>query len=89
MNRNYVNGSAREYRIMKKLRDEGWEVVERSAGSHGAIDVFAMKTATNTSLGQMLLIQCKGGKSAKRERKKAEREMPLMSGLYSVKVEVV
>jgi len=41
MNRNYKNGAAREYRIMKKLEKEGWFCI-RSAGSHSPIDIIAM-----------------------------------------------
>ena len=41
MNRNYKNGTAREYRIMKKLEKEGWFCI-RSAGSHSPIDIIAM-----------------------------------------------
>jgi len=41
MNKNYKNGAAREYRIMKKLEQEGWFCI-RSAGSHSPIDIIAM-----------------------------------------------
>lgn len=43
-NRNYVRGRSYEYKIAKKLRAEGWEVL-RTAGSHGAFDLIAIKTA--------------------------------------------
>jgi len=42
MNKNYKNGAAREYRIMKKLEKEGWFCI-RSAGSHSPIDIIAIK----------------------------------------------
>ena len=41
MNKNYKNGRAREYRIIKKLEKEGWLCI-RSAGSHSPIDIIAM-----------------------------------------------
>lgn len=41
---NYSNGAARERRIMHKLEKEGWYCI-RSAGSHGIVDIFAMKVA--------------------------------------------
>jgi len=41
MNKNYKNGVAREYRIMKKLEKEGWFCI-RSAGSHSPIDIIAI-----------------------------------------------
>jgi len=42
VNKNYINGAAREYRIMKKLEKEGWFCI-RSAGSHSPIDIIVIK----------------------------------------------
>jgi len=42
MNKNYKSGAAREYRIMKRLEEEGWFCI-RSAGSHSPIDIIAIK----------------------------------------------
>jgi len=52
----YEKGRAREYSVMKMLKEEGW-VVSRSAASHGAVDVFAAKG------GRLLLVQVKSGKA--------------------------
>jgi Holliday junction resolvase len=52
---NYEGGRSREYRAMSTLRKDGW-LVARSAGSHGAVDVFAVKA------GKVLLVQVKSGK---------------------------
>lgn len=41
-NKNYVNGKAREYRIMNGLRNKGYDIVIRSAGSHSNIDIVAI-----------------------------------------------
>jgi len=41
LNKNYKKGAAREYRIIKKLEQEGWFCI-RSAGSHSPIDIIAM-----------------------------------------------
>ena len=43
MNKNYVNGRAKEYRIMKQLKEEGYDIVLRSAGSHSPVDIVAFK----------------------------------------------
>jgi len=45
VNKNYINGAARERRIMKKLEKEGWFCI-RSAGSHSPIDIIAMMPTT-------------------------------------------
>ena len=52
---NYEGGRSREYRAMSTLRKDGW-LVARSAGSHGAVDVFAVKE------GKVLLVQVKSGR---------------------------
>ncbi len=52
----YARGREREYRTMNILKHDGW-LVERSAASHGAVDVFAAKG------GKLLLIQVKSGRA--------------------------
>ena len=41
-NRNYINGRAREYKIMKELVDSGYVLVMRTAGSHSPVDVIGI-----------------------------------------------
>jgi Holliday junction resolvase len=41
-NSNYIKGRNKEYKIMKQLREEGFDIVQRSAGSHSKIDIFAI-----------------------------------------------
>ena len=53
---NYYKGRAREYRVLQKLRSEGW-FCTRSAASHSPVDIFAGKG------GQTLMIQVKSGRS--------------------------
>jgi Holliday junction resolvase len=45
-NRQYIKGRAKEYRIMKRLKEEGYDIVVRTAGSHGAFDVIGIKAET-------------------------------------------
>lgn len=40
-NKNYVNGRAKEYRIVNKLKEEGY-IAQRTAGSHSPYDVIAI-----------------------------------------------
>ena len=89
MNRNYVRGRAKEYRVKAKLEKEGWTVL-RTAGSHGPFDLVAIKRPRwSLDEGQMRLIQCKSGKSQERESKKALEGIRLYGGQYEVEVEVV
>lgn len=40
----YKRGRDKEYRIIKRLKNEGWDIVLRSAGSHSPIDIIAIDT---------------------------------------------
>ena len=41
VNKNYINGRAREYKIKKKFEEQGY-IVLRTAGSHGFADLIAL-----------------------------------------------
>jgi hypothetical protein len=85
-NNNYKNGRAKEYRVMNKLRKEGYDIVTRNAGSHGVFDIFAM----DTKRGVIRLIQCKPKdfpKTAK--RRLIEENKNLCCKLCQVYFEVV
>jgi len=42
---NYERGRKKEYRICEKLREEGFDIVQRTAGSHSPIDIIAIRKA--------------------------------------------
>ena len=90
MTSNYERGRNREYRVRDKLLAEGWEVVVRSAGSHSQFDLIAFRPPRlehdGIKNGEILLVQCKVGKGAERERKRALEEMLRFEGQYSVSV---
>ncbi|MGH2638402.1 MAG: hypothetical protein ACRDF4_03870 [Rhabdochlamydiaceae bacterium] len=65
---NYTRGRSYEYRVIAKLRKQGFTIVQRSAGSHSVVDIWAVDTAKKI----IKLVQCKSGKSAKRELGKIE-----------------
>lgn len=52
-NSNYKRGRALEYKAMKYLRENGCSFVTRSAGSHSAADIVAVKD------NQVLFVQVK------------------------------
>jgi Holliday junction resolvase len=86
MNRNYIRGRAKEYRLKAKLEKEGWGIVLRTAGSHGPFDLIAIRKSAG--VGWIRLIQVKSGKSRKRESRKALKEIEKFTGSYSVTAEV-
>ena len=58
MNKNYISGRNVEYKAIKKLREEGAIIAQRSAGSHSLVDIFACLPD-----GSIKLIQVKTGSS--------------------------
>ena len=76
----YTRGRAKEYRICDKLRREGYEIVQRSAGSHSPIDVFAISKD-----GQILLIQAK---PENYNSKKIEEKLQWLNKNFEVRFEV-
>ncbi len=65
-NKKYEHGREREYRLMAKLRKEGWFCI-RSSGSHTPIDIIALKR------GSIRFIQSKKtGYLSPQERKEKE-----------------
>ena len=55
VNRNYVKGRRKEYKIRTELLNSGYDIAQRSAGSHSPIDIFAI----SKDLNEILLIQAK------------------------------
>jgi len=77
-NKRYVKGRAKEYKISKELRDIGWDIVQRTAGSHSPIDVFAINRATK----EIAFIQAKPESF---NSDKIEETMAWLNGDFKVK----
>lgn len=50
---NYERGRAAEYKVVKRLREQGALIAQRSAGSHSPVDIWAVFP------DHMLLVQVK------------------------------
>jgi Holliday junction resolvase len=83
-NRNYNNGRAKEYRIIEDLRGKGYDITQRTAGSHSQIDVIAINKTTK----EILLIQAKPKSLSDKKKEGIESEGDWLNGLFSVKFEV-
>jgi Holliday junction resolvase len=59
----YRKGARKEYKIVKQLKEKGFEIAQRSAGSHSPVDVWGVNLKTK----EILLIQSKAGKTKKEE----------------------
>jgi Holliday junction resolvase len=42
-NKNYQKGTRKEYKICDDLKKEGFDIVQRTAGSHSRIDIIAIR----------------------------------------------
>jgi len=82
MNKNYVKGRRKEYKVCKMYKDAGWEIAQRSAGSHSPIDVFAI----NKKKKIIKLIQAKPDNF---NADKILKELNWLNGKFKVEFEVV
>ena len=41
-NKNYIKGRRKEYKICKKLIEKGFDIAQRTAGSHSPIDIIVI-----------------------------------------------
>jgi len=77
-NVNYRKGRAKEYRIMARLRMEGYNIVLRSAGSHSAVDVIGIRDGDEGIFGkryvEIKLIQSKPKSMSKAQKEKLEEK---------------
>lgn len=72
MNRHYQKGYRFENQFLNMLKDEGFQFVARTAGSHSAFDIIGIKD------GNLFLFQLKNGELTLKERLAAIDKMPLM-----------
>ena len=63
---NYHKGRRKEYKICDSLRKEGFDIVQRSAGSHSPIDVLAFRELDK----KILLVQSKPNSMSEKAKEK-------------------
>jgi|TARA_R100000501_G_C2621130_1_gene114372 Holliday junction resolvase len=85
MNKNYVKGRRKEYYIAEKLKKEGFDIVQRTAGSHSPFDIIAI----DTNRKRISLVQCKPNTMSENERMRLlGANMFIVCDKYSVDFEV-
>jgi len=82
-NKNYRRGRAKEYRIMKALKKQGFEIVLRSAGSHSPIDVIAIKPE------KIMFVQSKPNDFSKKKTKELLSKYYWLNNEFICKFEVI
>lgn len=84
VNKNYRKGRRKEYRICKELRKEGFDIAQRSAGSHSPVDVWAVDKENK----KILLVQSKPESMSQNKIEELLEEHGDMSGEYDVEYTV-
>ena len=77
-NKNYQKGRRKEYKICEHYRSLGYDIVQRTAGSHSPIDVFAI----NKKLKEIIWIQAKPDNFSDNATKKLYIENGWLDGIY-------
>ena len=81
-NKNYIKGRRKEYKVRNQLLKDGFDIAQRSAGSHSAIDIFAISRSKKL----IKLIQCKPENF---QDAKILKEWGWLNGKFKVEFEVV
>ena len=84
-NKNYQKGKAKEQYWCEKLRKAGFDIAQRSAGSHSPVDIWAVNKLTKV----IKLVQCKPVSLSEKKRKEIEFEMNWLNGMFRVEFEVI
>lgn len=83
-NKNYVKGRAKEYKICKELRAAGYDIVQRTAGSHSPIDVIAI----NKKDRSILCVQAKPSNLPTSQVNKILKECEWLDGEFNIEFSV-
>jgi Holliday junction resolvase len=77
-NKNYIKGRNKEYRLINELRKRGFDIVQRTAGSHSPIDIIAIHKYKE----EILFIQSKPDNFSEKEESKLNNKYNYLNGLY-------
>lgn len=80
-NKNYINGRAKEYKIIKQKKEEGFNIAQRSAGSHSPVDVFAIDSKRKI----IHLVQSKPKSMSNNKKEEIERLNNDLNGIFEVR----
>ena len=84
-NKNYIKGKAKENYVCAKLKKEGYDIAQRSAGSHSPVDVWAVDRVRKV----ITLIQCKPASISKNKKEEIEDEMRWLNNVFRVEFKVI
>jgi Holliday junction resolvase len=85
VNKEYVKGRNKEYKIRNQLINEGFYIVQRTAGSHSPIDIIAI----DKNIRVIKLIQVKPDSLSENQKIKIESEMNWLNNVFRVEFRVL
>lgn len=80
-NKNYEKGRRKEYKICDYLKKKGFDIVQRTAGSHSPFDIIAI----NIKAKQIRLIQCKPDTMNAHQQQKIRDKNKDLNSFFDVK----
>lgn len=84
-NANYIKGRKKEYKIMAYLKQIGYDIAQRTAGSHSPIDIFAIDKERK----HIKFIQAKPDNYPKSKVEKINKELGYLKGSWEVSFELL
>jgi len=84
-NPNYIKGRKKEYKICNLLKEQGYDIVQRTAGSHSPFDIIAI----NKSTGVIKLIQSKPDNISTNKEKKISKDNNWLCNAFRVEFVVM
>ena len=83
-NKNYEKGRRKEYKICNIMKKLGYQIAQRTAGSHSPFDIIAINWLTN----DIKLIQCKPDTMSMKMIRNILKENEELTGTFKVEFEV-
>ena len=80
-NANYLKGRRKEYSIVDEFRKKGFDIVQRTAGSHSPIDVIAI----SKELLEIVLVQSKPDNISSNKKEKILKDNEFLNNNYKVR----
>ena len=80
VNKNYKKGRRKEYKLIKELKEMGFDIAQRTAGSHSPIDIFAIHKRKKL----IAFIQSKPDNFPKSQKQKILDELNYLNGVWRV-----
>ena len=79
-NSKYIKGREKEYKIVKYLKNEGYDIAQRTAGSRGVFDVIGISLKNK----KINFVQSKSDNISEKQEDKILMDNHLLNGKFNV-----